>query len=94
MVTINWSERARENLDQIFNYIARDSPMNAKLFVQKIYSKAQILQRLPDSGRMVPEMGDPCIRELIVRGYRIIYQQQSGMITILTVQHGRQILKL
>ena len=29
-------------------------------------------------GRVVPEFDDPCIREIIVRSYRVIYRLDHG----------------
>ncbi|MEM1054223.1 MAG: type II toxin-antitoxin system RelE/ParE family toxin [Bacteroidota bacterium] len=46
------------------------------------------LSSLPHSGRQVPEIGDPAIRESIYRQYRIIYVVADGSAEILTVYHS------
>lgn len=42
----------------------------------------------PGSGRMVPEIGDPAIRESIVYSYRVISRVLDEEIHILTIHHG------
>ena len=46
------------------------------------------------SGRTVPEIGNPNIRELIYRGYRIVYRLNGDRIEILTVFEGHRLLRL
>ncbi len=41
-------------------------------------------------GRIVPEIGDPNIRELIVYSYRLIYEVSSSRIEMLAVIHCKQ----
>jgi toxin ParE1/3/4 len=41
-------------------------------------------------GRVVPEIGDPNIRELIVYSYRLVYQISPQRIEILAIIHGRR----
>ena len=43
---------------------------------------------MPNMGRIVPEIGDESIRELIYRQYRIIYIVDDGSAEILTVYHS------
>jgi len=45
-------------------------------------------------GRMVPEILNPLIRELIVKNYRIIYRLKKTNIEILTVHEGHRLLRL
>ena len=40
------------------------------------------------SGRIVPEIGQDEIREVIVQNYRIMYRVLPGELEILTVRHG------
>jgi plasmid stabilization system protein ParE len=40
------------------------------------------LELHPRSGRAVPELGQPSIREVIVRNYRIVYQLVGGEVFI------------
>jgi plasmid stabilization system protein ParE len=47
---------------------------------------------LPRIGRVVPEMNDPAIREIILGNYRIIYRLHTELAEILTVHNGTQLL--
>jgi plasmid stabilization system protein ParE len=47
---------------------------------------------LPESGRVVPEIGVVSIREVIFGQYRVIYRIKDREITILTVRHGKRLL--
>jgi toxin ParE1/3/4 len=49
------------------------------------------LDRFPRRGRMVPEFGDPAVREIQHQPYRIIYEIRGDVVAILTIRHGRQI---
>jgi plasmid stabilization system protein ParE len=45
-------------------------------------------------GRIVPEIGNSKIRELIFGNYRIIYRFEKKRISVLTIRHGKQILPI
>lgn len=84
---ILWSPQAREDLTHIVELISKDKTVAALKWAQTVYKKISRLQRFPRSGRMVPELGRPEIREVIVGDYRIIYKIESR-ISILTIFHG------
>lgn len=89
MVTIHWTPQSVEDLEAIFEYISRDSRSIAKLFVEKIYYRVDQLRRFPLSGRKIPEVDDPDIRELIYKNYRIVYYvHDKNLVRILTVFHS------
>ena len=86
---IFWSDIAEADLDDIYDYIARDVPYYAELFVDRLIKATDKLEDYPRIGRRVPEADQwDDIRELIVQGYRIIYLAADKEIHILTVIHG------
>ena len=94
-MSVTWSQEAGENLVDIEEFIARDSVERAVQFVDAIIDHAEaILADNPGCGRVVPEIGNPDIRELIYRGYRIVYRLNGGRIEILTVFEGHRLLRL
>lgn len=94
-MTVVWSREAAENLVEIEEFIARDSPERAVLFVDTLLDHAEtILTDNPKSGRVVPEIGNPGIRELIFRGYRIVYRLRGDDLVVLTVFEGHRLLRL
>lgn len=73
MTPVRWTERAVSDLEDIGSFIAKDSPAFATVIVRKLYLAVDQLRAFPDSGRVVPERGDPNLRELVRPPYRIVY---------------------
>lgn len=89
MVQINWTLQAKKDLKEIAEYISRDSKIYAKRQVLKIRNRTFILRSQPQSGRIVPELQEEIIRELLEGNYRIIYKLVSNnRIDILTIHHS------
>ena len=87
---VKWSVPARNDLKQIHDFIAQDSRYYARKVVQDIVAKTETLTDFPEIGRVVPEISDQTIRELLVYSYRLIYEVSSGNIEILAIIHGRR----
>ena len=73
MARVIWSPQALVDLEAIGDYLAYESPAYAQTFIDGIFSVVDRLEIFPNSGRMVPEIGDNSIREVIYKGYRIIH---------------------
>ena len=91
---IIWSPLAIDRTTEIAEYIARDNPSAAMIWVETLFDKVEILKSSPKSGRVVPESKRDDIRELIYGNYRIIYRVDKNILSVLTVRHGKQILPL
>jgi len=91
---IIWSPLAIDRTTEIAEYIARDNPSAAMIWVETLFDKVEILKSSPKSGRVVPESNRDDIRELIYGNYRIIYKVEKKILSVLTVRHGKQILPL
>lgn len=74
MGAVNWSITAQQDLKNIGNYIAKDSPFYAVAFIEKILQHTESLGTFPESGRIAPEFNRTGIRELIFHSYRIVYK--------------------
>jgi addiction module RelE/StbE family toxin len=86
---IRWSDIAEADLDQLYDYIARDVPYYAEQFVDRLIEAVGVLQEHPKIGRRVPEAKDrEDVRELIFQSYRVIYLLEAEQVHILTVIHG------
>ena len=92
MIPILWSPQALRDLESNREYIARDSALYADLVVRRIVAGVDRLASFPESGRVVPERGDPQIREVIVRPYRIVYRRQAAEVEIVTVFRASRLL--
>jgi toxin ParE1/3/4 len=89
MVQIIWLKSARNDLKDIYDFIAIDSNRYAKLQVEKIQLNTEILKSNIELGRVVPELSDPCIREIFERNYRIIYRIiNPSTIHIIFIHHS------
>jgi toxin ParE1/3/4 len=90
---IIWAGVAENDLKEIIEYIATDSPTNALITLKKIKQKASSLYTLPERGRIVPELKDQGIllyRELIVPPWRIIYRISEMKVYVLSILDARQ----
>ena len=93
MVEIKWTHNALEDLDDIANYISKDSPKYAQILVKQIYEMINSLKQFPMLGRKVPEYKDPNLREIIYKNYRIVYLVKNKHLEIISVIHGSRKLK-
>lgn len=90
---IIWSQEAVTDLRDIAEFIGRDSFFYVATFVQEIIFASQTLKKFAERGRVVPEISNPKIRELLVQDYRLIYKVSRLRIEILGIIHGRRDLK-
>ena len=88
MVRIVWTSQAIEDVEAIRTYIARDSPHYAALVAGQIVAAVDRLEDFPLSGRVVPELQDEGIREVIIGTYRVVYRVTAEQVQILTVFHA------
>jgi addiction module RelE/StbE family toxin len=91
---IVWAPQAIEDVEAIRAYVSRDSVRYADLLVERIVSAVSRLERNPLSGRVVPEVGDASIREVIHGSYRIVYRVRLDVVEIATVFHGARLFRL
>lgn len=90
---IVWSPLSLERVEDITRYIAEDNPDAALRWVDDLFASVERLADFPKSGRMVPEVGSPRIRELILGTYRVIYSVKD-QVDILTVRRSSQLLRM
>ena len=84
------SKQAVLDMEEIRNHIAIDSETHAISQIRKFLDAIKRLEQFPNSGRFVPELEDPAVREIIVGNYRIIYEIHSESIHIQFVRHGKR----
>jgi len=90
---IRWAPGAVADLEDICDFISRDSEHYAALFAKRII---EIIENIPDfplSGRIVPEYEDENIRERIYGNYRIVYRLKGGFIEIAAICNSVKPLK-
>ena len=86
---IIWSAKARFDLREIIEFIARDQPGAARRFGKALVKTVESLALHPQLGRLLPERPE-IYREIVQRPYRIIYRAESGAraITVVRIWHG------
>jgi plasmid stabilization system protein ParE len=62
---VRWTPQAADDLQAIYDFIARDSPHYAQLTVEGIIAAIDRLEQFPLIGRHVPESRREDLRELI-----------------------------
>ncbi|HET6567894.1 MAG TPA: type II toxin-antitoxin system RelE/ParE family toxin [Rhodothermales bacterium] len=89
MAEVRWTRQARADLRNIREFLAREAPGYAEVTEDRLLGATHRLETFPLSGRIVPEIGDGAVREVIHRGYRIIYVVvDADRVDILTVFHS------
>lgn len=69
---IRWSPRAISSLEEVCDYIAKDSEYYARIFSKRVLAIIKDIPHFPKAGRVVPEYKDENIREKIYQNYRIV----------------------
>ncbi|MBW7897565.1 Toxin RelE2 [Candidatus Brocadiaceae bacterium B188] len=87
---LHWTDTAIEQLSAIHAYYKQNSPTYAQRIVDRLTRRSQQIINFPLSGRIVPEMNIPQIREVVEGPYRIIYYIKTDQIDVLAVIHGSQ----
>lgn len=82
-VKVAWTTNARIDLSEIGSYIAQDSSARAVDFTQRLFDSTIQLEDFPLSGQLCPE--DPTCRQLVLDGYRIIYEVSEKGVDVLTI---------
>ena len=89
MVRINWTFQAKNDLKEIAKYISKDSEKYAKLQILRIKQRTKILKFQISSGKIVTEINQQNIREVIEGNFRIIYKiVNENKVDVLTVHHS------
>jgi addiction module RelE/StbE family toxin len=88
-----WSKTAEHDLVRIIEYISIDSPSNALKVLTTIKKKSSALYRLPERGRIVPELQEFNIlqyREIMIEPWRVIYKVTGKSVFVVSVIDSRR----
>ena len=90
VTAIRWPGPAIREFEGALDYIALDDRDAADRLARAIHRAVGRLRAFPDSGRMVPELEDPTLREVVHSPFRVIYQRQETLVEILAVVRAEQ----
>jgi plasmid stabilization system protein ParE len=83
-----WTKQGYRTLDEAVAYVAQDSLTAAQQLLESALNMAESLAVFDGRGRMVPELEETSIRELLVQRYRLIYEVFDTKVEILAFIHG------
>lgn len=89
---VAFSPRSEEDLEEIADYIARDSPRSAIRFIAEIRASCGKLADAPLGYELQPQL-DPDIRRAVHGRYLIFYSVNTDRIRVERILHGARDLK-
>ena len=89
-----WTREALQKLNGIEDFIRSNNPERAEIFINYLIEQGELISQNPKIGRIVPEILNPEIREIIVKKYRIVYKINKKNIIVLTVFEGHRLLRI
>ena len=84
---VTWSPSGRVQLLASMAFIAKDDPAAAARWVDSVGEAVARLVDFPLAGRLVPEIANPDVREILVGDYRIVYEV-GDVVEVAAVRHG------
>ena len=90
------ARQAQNDLAEIYDYIAADSPANGAAFVLGLEKKVLSLTALPERASLIPENSQlgTRYRHLVHGNYRIIFRIQGDTVLVLRIVHSARLLQL
>ena len=73
-MTVIWSDRALERVEEIAGYIGRDNPPAAARWVEDLFAEVGKLADFPEMGKPGRDVATLGIRELVVGDFRVFYE--------------------
>ena len=83
-----WTESAQQALDEVIAYIAQDSHDRAVQVLTRALDAGASLSTFAERGRVVREIGESTLRELLVYDYRLLYRIGEKQVVIRAFLHG------
>jgi len=89
---IRWDRLAKDNLDNIYSYISRDSVMAARMVKRELIKLAHSLNDFPEKFSVEEYLSDEPenFRSVSKWSYKIIYEVTEEYVLILDVFHTSQ----
>lgn len=81
------SEEAISDLEEIWDYIAKDSPLNADRFLDQLYRKCTDIADLEGIGRSREELF-PGLLSIPHKTYILFFERDETQVRIVRIVHG------
>lgn len=93
--SIEFAESALVDLEELQAwYNELGVPEIGQCFVVKIFAQVEQLAEFPESGRIVPELDLPAVRELLHPPFRVVYRIGGDKIWVVRVWRSERLLKM
>lgn len=88
--TVEFSVRARRDIDEIVGYIQSDSRIEATRWREQLNEKLLALRAMPDACGLAPENDYSRleVRQLLCGQYRVLFAVRSSAVVVITIRHG------
>jgi plasmid stabilization system protein ParE len=85
---------AERDIEEIWGFIAADSPAEADRFIHRIETQIDTLERFPERCPLIAEneLLGTRYRHLLLSNYRMIYRIAGKMVLVTRVIHGSKLL--
>lgn len=93
MAQIIWTDPARDDLAEIYEYSVLDNPEAAERIVNRILRHVNQLEKHPKSGSIPPELPRLEYRQSVEPPCRIFYKVEKDTIFIVHVMHFERLLR-
>ncbi len=94
MAEIKFTIQSLDDLEDIAEYVGKDSAHYAGMQIQKLINRTDILTKFTLIGCIVPKFKTRSIRETIEGNYRKVYRVvNKSLVHILTFHHSRRKLR-
>ena len=80
MARLIWTRQALDDLERLLEFIAKDAPVAACRFAEKIVTRVEMLQEHPKLRGLIPEDDRGIYRQLVQGNYRIIYRSEGEFV--------------
>ena len=88
MGKVIWSPVALEDIKSIYDYIAKDSPDRAAIFIERLIETTTRLEEFPYTGHIIAEIDNEACREIIYGSYRVMYEIKFDAVRISSIVHS------
>lgn len=92
---VTFAESAILDLEEMREYyLEQKVPEVGDRFVREIIALVEELPAHPEKGRIVPEFGQPKLRELIHPPFRIVYRLGSHCLSIVRIWRSERLMRM
>lgn len=80
--------QARDDLEEIWSYIARDSPEAADRVMERMRAAMRRLAGMPGMGHLREDLADEMLRAWPLYAYLIVYRPETDPLQVIRVVSG------